>query len=36
MGDRATYNGLSYECLQAHTALAGWEPPNVAALWKRV
>ncbi|MFD0469774.1 carbohydrate-binding protein [Nonomuraea thailandensis] len=31
-----TYNGLSYECTQAHTALTGWEPPNVAALWKRV
>ncbi|NJP96819.1 chitin-binding protein [Nonomuraea sp. FMUSA5-5] len=34
-GDRVTYNGLTYECTQAHTALAGWEPPNVPALWKR-
>ena len=32
-GDVATYNGRSYTCRQAHTALAGWEPPNVPALW---
>lgn len=24
-----------YECLQAHTAQEGWEPPNVPALWKK-
>ncbi|WP_328808003.1 lytic polysaccharide monooxygenase [Nonomuraea antri] len=35
-GDRVTYGGVNYECLQAHTALPGWEPPNVGALWKRV
>ncbi|MFE4516093.1 carbohydrate-binding protein [Kitasatospora sp. NPDC056783] len=34
-GDRVTYNGVSYTCLQAHTAMAGWEPPNVPALWQR-
>ncbi|MFJ2193484.1 carbohydrate-binding protein [Kitasatospora sp. NPDC087861] len=34
-GDRVTYSGASYACLQAHTALVGWEPPNVPALWKR-
>ena len=33
VGDRVTYNGRSYQCRQAHTALAGWEPPYVAALW---
>ncbi|WP_374223055.1 carbohydrate-binding protein, partial [Streptomyces sp. FH025] len=22
-------------CLQAHTAMVGWEPPNVPALWQR-
>ena len=33
VGDRVTYNGRSYQCRQAHTALTGWEPPNVAALW---
>ncbi|MEV0614699.1 lytic polysaccharide monooxygenase [Nonomuraea sp. NPDC050404] len=36
VGDRVTFGGQTYECLQAHTALAGWEPSNVAALWKRV
>ena len=33
IGDVVTYNGRSYRCRQAHTALAGWEPPNVPALW---
>ncbi|MFB4282680.1 MULTISPECIES: lytic polysaccharide monooxygenase [unclassified Nonomuraea] len=36
VGSTVTYNGASYRCLQAHTALAGWEPPNVPALWQRV
>jgi predicted carbohydrate-binding protein with CBM5 and CBM33 domain len=35
-GDRVTYNGVTYQCRQAHTALSGWEPPNVAALWAAV
>lgn len=34
VGDLVTYNGVSYRCRQAHTALAGWEPPNVPALWQ--
>ncbi|KAB8197618.1 cellulose-binding protein [Nonomuraea phyllanthi] len=34
-GDVVTYNGATYRCVQAHTALAGWEPPNVPALWQR-
>ena len=33
-GDLVTYGGKTYKCLQPHTALAGWEPPNVPALWK--
>lgn len=33
VGDRVTYAGLTYQCRQAHTALTGWEPPNVPALW---
>lgn len=36
-GDEVAYpdaNGTRYACLQSHTALAGWEPPNVPALWK--
>jgi chitinase len=35
-GDTVTYNGVTYRCLQAHTSMAGWEPPNVPALWQRV
>lgn len=34
VGDVVTYNGTSYECLQAHTSQAGWEPSIVPALWK--
>ncbi|MFF9350262.1 carbohydrate-binding protein [Streptomyces sp. NPDC014734] len=34
-GDRVTYNGVTYRCLQAHSAMPGWEPPNVPALWER-
>jgi hypothetical protein len=33
IGDVVMYNGTEYECLQAHTAQVGWEPPNVPALW---
>ncbi|MEV6974893.1 carbohydrate-binding protein [Kitasatospora sp. NPDC093806] len=35
-GDRVTYGGASYQCLQGHTAIPGWEPPNVPALWRRL
>ncbi|MEU0486442.1 lytic polysaccharide monooxygenase [Streptosporangium sp. NPDC006013] len=35
-GATVTYGGVTYRCLQPHTALAGWEPPNVPALWQRV
>ncbi|PZG12477.1 glycosyl hydrolase family 18 protein [Nonomuraea aridisoli] len=33
-GTRVTYDGVEYECVQAHTSQPGWEPPNVPALWK--
>jgi protocatechuate 3,4-dioxygenase beta subunit len=33
-GDRVTYGGRGYACLQAHTAQAGWEPPSAPALWR--
>jgi chitin-binding protein len=36
VGNTVTYGGLSYRCRQAHTAIAGWEPPNVPALWERI
>ncbi|GHJ48055.1 cellulose-binding protein [Catellatospora sp. TT07R-123] len=35
-GSTVTYAGVSYRCLQSHTALAGWEPPNTPALWQRI
>ncbi|MFI6389521.1 carbohydrate-binding protein [Nonomuraea sp. NPDC050547] len=35
-GAGVTYGGSSYRCLQSHTSQAGWEPPNVPALWQRV
>ncbi|MFE1011316.1 carbohydrate-binding protein [Streptomyces sp. NPDC058794] len=34
-GDRVAYGGGAYRCLQAHTSMTGWEPPNVPALWRR-
>ncbi|WP_162795115.1 fibronectin type III domain-containing protein [Nonomuraea lactucae] len=36
VGARVTYNGVDYECRQAHTSLTGWEPSNVPALWKEI
>jgi chitodextrinase len=36
VGDRVTYAGVEYECLQSHTSQPGWEPPNAASLWKKV
>jgi predicted carbohydrate-binding protein with CBM5 and CBM33 domain len=36
VGSTVTYGGASYRCRQAHTAIAGWEPPNVPALWLRL
>ncbi|GAB7038326.1 MULTISPECIES: lytic polysaccharide monooxygenase [Catenuloplanes] len=36
VGAIVTYGGASYRCTQSHTAIAGWEPPHVPALWDRV
>ncbi|MDT5035816.1 MAG: chitinase [Micromonosporaceae bacterium] len=36
VGNTVTFSGVSYRCLQSHTSLVGWEPPNVPALWQRV
>ncbi|NUP49345.1 MAG: dioxygenase [Catenulispora sp.] len=33
-GDVVTYNGSTYVCIQGHTSMTGWEPPNVPALWR--
>jgi hypothetical protein len=35
-GRQVTYGGHTYRCLQSHTSLPGWEPPNVPALWQYV
>lgn len=35
-GDQVTYGSSLYECLQSHTSLTGWEPPNVPALWRAI
>ena len=32
-GDQVTYQGTTYTCLQGHTAIVGWHPPAVPALW---
>jgi hypothetical protein len=32
--DLVTYNAATYRCVQGHTSLPGWEPPNVPALWQ--
>lgn len=36
VGDKVTYGGFTWQCTQAHTSQAGWEPPNVPALWAKV
>lgn len=36
IGDQVSYNSHVYVCIQEHTSLTGWEPPNTPALWVRV
>lgn len=36
VGEQYTYQGTTYEVIQAHTTQVGWEPPNVPALWSVV
>jgi chitinase len=33
IGARVTYQGVLYQCQQAHTSIVTWEPPNTPALW---
>src|SRR4051812_24952580 len=35
-GTVVTYGGTTYECVQGHTALPGWTPDAVPALWRPV
>lgn len=36
VGDRRRYEAKLYKCVQGHTSQAGWEPPEVPALWTEV
>ncbi|UJF33899.1 glycosyl hydrolase family 18 protein [Paenibacillus hexagrammi] len=36
VGDIVSYGGSDYSCIQSHTSLTGWEPPNVPALWQKL
>ena len=36
LGVRVRYSDKLYRCEQTHTSQAGWEPPNVPALWTEV
>ncbi|MHA7648299.1 lytic polysaccharide monooxygenase [Mycobacterium sp. ML4] len=37
VGDTVSYNGKTYQCLQAHTVFdPTWTPPNTPALWKEL
>ncbi|MDP4097243.1 lytic polysaccharide monooxygenase [Paenibacillus sp. P96] len=36
VNDLVTYNGVVYQCRQAHTSLDGWEPSTTPALWTEV
>lgn len=34
IGTRRDYEGVTYECIQAHVTQADWTPPAVPALWR--
>lgn len=36
VGDRRTYNGTLYKCLQAHAAQETWNPAAAPSLWAKV
>lgn len=35
-GYKVQHGGRLWRCRQAHSAIAGWEPPNAASLWEQV
>lgn len=35
VGDQVTYDGVTYRCVQAHTAQPGWNPQDAPSLWSR-
>ncbi len=36
VGDRLTYNGVLYRCLQEHDAQESWTPVDAPSLWAKV
>ena len=36
IGDRRTYKGVLYACLQPHTAQESWNPADSPSLWAKV
>lgn len=36
VGYKVQHTGKLWRCLQAHTALEGWEPENTASLWEQI
>ncbi|CAF1332106.1 unnamed protein product [Adineta ricciae] len=36
VGERVTFEGKTYRCLQAHTSLPSWTPAAIAALWQLI
>lgn len=35
-GERRTYGGMLYRCLQSHTAMEEWTPADAPSLWTKV
>lgn len=35
IGDIVEFNGITYECLQAHSSIVTWEPNVAVSLWKQ-
>lgn len=36
LGYKVQYGGKLWRCIQAHTAIAGWEPEHAASLWEQI
>lgn len=36
VGEKLTYQGVTYEVIQGHRTQAGWEPDKVPSLWRAV
>ncbi|MEU8122632.1 carbohydrate-binding protein [Spirillospora sp. NPDC049024] len=36
LGEKVTFDGVTYECIRAHQAAPGWEPAKTPDLWRRL